>query len=324
MNQETPLAIVFDPIRSDLQRVEDLLRDAVGSTAEPLRGMLQHVLTGGKRLRAAVVVLSGQSLGGAGQTLAQLAAAVEILHAATLVHDDVVDESATRRGRDTLHFRWSTQAAVLAGDYLLAQSVRMVTELERGDILAVLARTLTAICEGEIVQALLGDGSRPGRTSYFKQIEAKTAALFRSAAEMAAMLAAGTDAQINALRRYGLRLGLAYQIVDDVLDIGGRPAELGKPVGMDLRQGLWTLPVLLHLQQAGPSDPVCAYVAGERTDDMLVQAIDCLFSSGALDAARAEAARQARLAQRAVRALPDTAARDGLLALAECVLTRRA
>lgn len=323
MSAAPQLVLPLEWIRSDLQQVERLLSEFVAQADEPLRPLLDQALGGGKRLRAALVILSGQVVAGDVAACHTLAGAVEMLHAATLVHDDVVDGAHLRRGRNTLHSSWPASTAVLAGDYLLAQSSCWVARLGHPRLLQVFSQALCDICSGEIRQTLVTKGRHRDREEYYRSIEAKSASLFATAMEMPGILAEAAQEKVRALAGYGRELGLAFQIVDDVLDLTGDELQLGKPAGSDLRQGLITLPTLYYLQEAGEDALVLGVLAGRLDDQRVAAAIQAIRSSGAVEASLAEGRAHARQAQRALEAFRPSAARQALHALADFVMDRR-
>ena len=321
MNAALQLDVWWEPICSHMEQVEHLLHETLSRTGEPLGPRLCGVMGGGKRVRPALILLSGCILASDMSPFYRLAAAVEMLHTATLIHDDVLDQADLRRGMRTLHTTWPVGVTVLAGDYLLAQAASLVAELGQPRILKVFADALCAICAGEIRQAFLTRGSS-FHQDYYRSIEAKTASLFAAATEMAGILAGAEEAQVAALRHFGHELGLAFQIVDDVLDLTGDEVHLGKPAGSDLCQGLITLPVLYYLQGAGDEDPVQAVLSGRRDAQSVRAAIAAVRASGAIASALAEARAHARQGQEALAALPDRPARQTLCLLAEYVVQR--
>ena len=309
-------------IQPDLERLEGMLHEIVGQVEEPLRSALARALDGGKRLRPAMVLLIARLFSRDLEPFLELAAAVDMLHAATLIHDDVVDHASLRRGHRSLHTVWPAGAAVLAGDYLLAEAIALVAGLEHASVARIFAATLRTMCAGEIRVALAGPKS-PSRADCYRSIEAKTAALLAAAAEMAGLVAGAAEPQVAALRRFGHEFGIAFQIVDDVLDLVGDEAELGKPVGADLRQGLATLPVVCYLEQAGSGGPVGAVLAGQRDEAHLQAAIEAIRASGAIEQSLGEARAHARQSQEALIALPDSRYRQALSDLAIYVVERR-
>ncbi len=323
MTDQTSWSQLLEPVRADLAGVQHVLEDELGQVSPPLRDVLQLRVGGGKRLRAALVVLSARLLGVPVAPFYTLGAAVETLHAATLIHDDVVDDSPVRRGQAALHTVWPVGATVLAGDYLLALSASLVAGLGQPALLKIFGGALCTICAGEIRQMQPpGDVADP-RAEYERSIEAKTATLFAAATQMAAMLAGATETQVAALFTFGRELGMAYQITDDVLDLVADEEELGKAVGSDLRQGLLTLPVLLYLEGAAEDCPVREVLAGQNDEAHVQAALQAILSSGATAAALAEAHACASRARQALLIFPDVPARRTLAALAEYIVARR-
>jgi geranylgeranyl pyrophosphate synthase len=306
-----------------MERVDRLLHERLAKVEEPLSSMLHRSLGGGKQVRPALVILIGQMFVSSPAPFHSLAAAVDMLHAATLIHDDLIDEAPLRRGCETLHTVWPAGATVLAGDYLLGQATSLIAELEHPRILNVFGEILCTICAGEIERMLVAKGKYSKREDYYRSIEAKTASLFAASTEMAGLLAGTAGPQIAALRRFGRELGMAFQIVDDVLDFIGDEAQLGKPVGSDLCQGLITLPILCYLEKAKDDAPVNAVLSGQRDEGQVRAAIEAICSSGAIEAALAEARAHARRSQEALATLPDNASRQMLCSLAEYVVERR-
>jgi heptaprenyl diphosphate synthase len=274
----------------DMLRVEDLLMATAGSSNDVLVGEAStHLIkAGGKRLRPALVMISSRA-GTAGLKETDLAAAaVELVHLATLYHDDVIDQTETRRGAPTVHAKWGTEVAVLAGDYLFAKGCGLGAEAGT-QVSLILAAAIAEVCEGQIAETTsLGDPKRRAE-DYLSTIARKTGALFRAACELGAVTSGAGPAQIAALSGYGTHLGLAFQIVDDLLDLVGDPEVTGKVPGTDIREGVFTLPVL----EAAQRDPEFAQLlaSGERDFDKLLPMIR---STGAIEeahgSARAEAA----------------------------------
>ena len=308
---------LFESIRPHMERVEELLHERVHRAEEPLSSGIERLLGRGKRFRPALVILTGQVFASPMGPFYGLAAAVEMLHTATLIHDDLVDKSSLRRGQETLHAVWPAKATVLAGDYLLAESASMVAELDRPRVLRSFAQALCTMCAGEIKQMLVTRGKLKSREAYYRSIEAKTASLCATATEMAGILTGTGETHIAALRRYGRELGMAFQIVDDVLDFVGDERRLGKPTGGDLCQGLVTLPILCYQERVEDTRPVDAVLSGQRDAAHMQAAIDAVRSSGAIEAALDEAHAYARRSQEALQILPDGSPRRTLSLLAE-------
>jgi geranylgeranyl pyrophosphate synthase len=323
LSEPSSLTSLLEPIRTEMEGVQRVLDGQLHEVAPPLQAVLRSRLQGGKRLRAALVILTGRLFDAAPAPFYTLAAAVEMLHAATLIHDDVVDDSPVRRGQAALHTVWPAGATVLAGDYLLARSASLVADLGHPALLKVFGDTLCTMAAGEIGQMFPAGESVDPRAEYYRRIEGKTASLFAAAVQMAAMLAGAGEAQVSALRGFGRELGMAFQIVDDVLDLVGDEAGLGKPPGSDLRQGLLTLPVLLYLEEASEECAVRAVLAGQRDEHHVRAALAAIRSSRATAVALEEARAYARRAQECLLSLPETPSRQTLDALAEYVVARR-
>lgn len=323
VNKLNRLTALLEPIRPDLEQVERLLNETVKDLEEPLRSMLDQTLSTGKRIRPALVILIGRMFKTPAPQLYNLAAAVEIVHSATLIHDDVVDKAQLRRGRKTLHAVWPISATVLAGDYLLARSVALIAELNDPRILKVLAETVGTICAGEIRYQFNAKERTHHREAYYKSIEAKTASLFAATAEMTCILAHAEEIYITALRAFGRELGIAFQIVDDVLDLIGEEIQLGKPPGSDLRQGIITLPILYYIEKEKNDDLINAILAGQCEEVSVHAVIKAIRSSGAIEDALAEAQTYAQRSQAALRDLPNNESRRILHRLADYVVERR-
>jgi len=226
-----------------------------------LRAALAHLLSaGGKRIRPTLVLLAGKMLGAPREKLITLASAVELLHTATLVHDDLIDGSLLRRGNPTMNSQWSPAATVLTGDFVFARAAKLAAETDHLPLMKLFADTLATIVNGELTQLFASKGS-VNRENYYQRIYAKTASLIKMCSESAAMIALADPGVIEAMRQYGYNLGMAFQIVDDILDFTGEQAEVGKPIGSDLLQGLITLPALYYLE-AHPDDPDAGCLLG--------------------------------------------------------------
>jgi geranylgeranyl pyrophosphate synthase len=322
MNAPLQLIPVLEPLRPDMEQVVCVLNEVLDGVEEPLRSMLCHALDGGKRLRSALVILVGRVFDAPIAPFSELAAAVDMLHTATLIHDDLVDGAPLRRGREALHTAWPTGAAVLAGDYLLGEATALIARQAHPAIFGVFADILCTMCAGEVKRMLATRGRHNSREDYYGNIEAKTSSFFAATTEMAAMLAGADECQVVALRRFGRELGVAFQIMDDVLDLTGDESQLGKPAGSDLRQGLVTLPTLLYLEDAADGTPVHAVLNGRQDDRYVQAAMAAVCSSGAIEAALAEARFYATQCQEALAPLPDNAYCRMLCSLADYVVER--
>ncbi|HET7482072.1 MAG TPA: polyprenyl synthetase family protein, partial [Actinomycetota bacterium] len=276
-----------DWLVDDLLRVEKILLEAAGSSSHALvsESATHLIHAGGKRLRPALVLISSRAGVPGRIETDRAAAAVEMVHLATLYHDDVIDETETRRGAPTVHSKWGTEVAVLSGDFLFAHGSALGA-LAGGEVPLILSRAVADVCEGQIVETTTLNDPRRDRAAYMTTIEGKTAALFRASCEMGATTSGASPEARAALARYGRDLGLAFQIVDDLLDLVGDPRVTGKTPGTDLKEGVFTLPVLIAVER----EPSLAG-ALERGERDLETVLPVLASTGALDEARAEARR---------------------------------
>ncbi len=319
---------IFDPIRDDLGAVEERMLASVREAYEPLSSALVSLLSsGGKRLRPALVILAARMFHWDPTPVTNLAAAVEMLHTATLIHDDTIDEATMRRGHRTLNATWSRSATILAGDYLFARAAALAADTSSNRVASVFAHTLLTICQGELRQMLSLFDWRGGREDYYERIYAKTASLFASACEGGAILARASEDDVRAMQEYGRHLGMAFQIVDDILDFAGDEQHLGKPVGSDLRQGIATLPVYYYLQNGGQEALVEVALDRNTADrderDLAVASlVAAVRASGAIEDCRAEAERSVRRAIDIVTPLGNGPYQRALNELAEFVVAR--
>jgi geranylgeranyl pyrophosphate synthase len=328
---------LLEPLEADLERVERKLREPVRPDYPQLTAVLQHLLdSGGKRLRPALALLAGRFYPTDGPSasgeLVALAASVEMLHTATLVHDDLIDGALLRRGNPTLNTNWSPGATVLTGDYLFARSASLAAETGNVRVMAIFANTLMTICSGELRQMFdrrelpyLEDerGWELALGHYDRRIHAKTASLFAGATEAAAVLGGAPEVEVMALRDYGRFLGMGFQIMDDVLDFRGEESVLGKPVGSDLREGIVTLPVLYYLRAHPEDDRVSAVVRDGRDGGLVGEVVVAIRESGSVDRALERAETFIAQSQAALEPLPDTEPRNMMHALADYAISRK-
>lgn len=305
-------------LEEGMARVEELLLSTAGGSVHPLVSEASTHLAraGGKRLRPALVLIASHA-GQPGRRATDLAAAaIELVHLASLYHDDVIDQTATRRGVPTVHARWGIEVAVLSGDYLFACGCGLGAKAG-GEVPEILASAIAEVCEGQIIEtAGVGD---TGRTveQYMATIGGKTAALFRAACELGATTSGAGDEARAALAGYGEALGLAFQMVDDLLDLTGDPAAIGKEPGTDLREGVFTLPVLLGLQRV---PELASWLSDGRRE--LANVLPVLRRSLALDDALAAAEAQAARARAALEVLPEGQWRAALARLVDGVMSQ--
>ena len=300
----------------DMARIEDLLFETAGASQLALvaEASTHLIKAGGKRVRPALVMICSRA-GSAGRRATDLAAtAIELVHLATLYHDDVIDETETRRGVPTAHAKWGTDVAVLAGDYLFARGSALGAEAG-GEVPGILARAISEVCEGQIAETeSAGDPLRPV-DDFLDTIGKKTGALFRASCDLGAATSGASDRQRAALVEFGSHLGVAFQMVDDLLDLTGDPKVTGKIPGTDLREGIYTLPVLL----ACLSEPSLAgrLRQGHRS---LEEVLPVLGATGALSEALSRARAEAAAAEEALSTLPESRWRDALCGVLEGVL----
>ncbi|NPA27040.1 MAG: polyprenyl synthetase family protein [Chloroflexi bacterium] len=320
-----PLAFV-QLVQTELEQVEDLLAAQADGYHQDLQAALRHLLqAGGKRLRPVVALLMGRLLTAPIDRLIILAAALEMLHTATLVHDDLIDGALLRRGIPTLNARWSPAATVLTGDFLFARAAKLATDTGSLHVMDLFTRTLAVIVDGEIRQLFEG-GAYTTLEQYERRIYAKTASMFELATAAAASLAGypPDHGPYETARRYGYHIGMAFQIIDDILDYVGDSRHVGKPVGNDLRNGLITLPALYYLEEH-PDDPDLRFVLeeGNLFDEARLQAlVERIRSSGAIARAAEQARAHVAQALAALEALPASPEREALAELARYVTER--
>ncbi|MBE0433091.1 polyprenyl synthetase family protein [candidate division WOR-3 bacterium] len=311
----------LESIHRDIQKVESILHGILRRMDEPARSMLKTPLEGGKRLRPALVVLCGRLHKIPGRKMHILAAAVEVLHSATLIHDDLVDKAYLRRGRKTIQAVWPVGATVLAGDCLLAQSVCLVAQLQNPAVLSILAETLCTMSAGEIGYHY-AQRDRKKRKVYFESIIAKTASLFAGAMEMIGVLAGVERIKARYLSEFGHEFGIAYQIIDDVLDFTGDERRLGKPAGSDLARGVITLPVICYLELGNDAAVIDKILSGRGAPEEIKTTIEMVRKSGAIDDALEEARMHAMKSKAALAHLHEGKARQALCRLVDHIVAR--
>jgi geranylgeranyl pyrophosphate synthase len=310
-------------IQESLKKVEALMMAQADGYQSDLKAALELLVSaGGKRVRPMVTILTGRMFHADEDRLVTLAAAIELLHTATLVHDDLIDGSLLRRGNPTLNAQWSPGATVLTGDFVFARSAMLAACTDSVELMKVFSETLSIIVNGEISQ-LFSSRCLADREQYSQRIYAKTASLFETSARTAAILAKASDVHCQAMANYGRSIGMAFQIMDDILDFTGAQHTLGKPVGSDLRQGIITLPTI-YFAENNPSDPAGAsLLAGRCLDgDEVDRAILAVRTSPAVQQSQAEADRFIDLALVELRGLPACPERDSLEEIARYI-TRR-
>ena len=320
---EPTTATFFELVRDDIPLVEARMRAAEDEHHPHLNQAIEHLLaSGGKRLRPTLTLLTGRMLGTDPEKSIGLAAAIEMLHTATLVHDDLIDGALFRRGLPTLNANLTPAATVLTGDYIFARAARLAAGIGSLPLMEHFARTLMTIVNGEITQ-LFHERSGDDRQDYFDRIYAKTASLFELATMGAALLRQANHEIVEAMRRFGYQVGMAFQIVDDVLDFAGDADRMGKPRGSDLRNGLLTLPTLLFLE-SDPDGPARgeALRAGRLTADEIETLVADIRASSAIQRALGEARNAIAAGETQLEGMPDGPERAALRQLGRYVIDR--
>ena len=307
-----------------MAKVNALIRARLASDVVLINQIAEHIIgSGGKRLRPMLVLLAAQAAGYRGNNEALLAAIVEFIHTATLLHDDVVDESDLRRGRKTANALWGNAASVLVGDFLYSRSFQLMVEADDMRVMRILADTTNRIAEGEVLQLLNVHNPDVDEPSYLRVIERKTAVLFSAATQLGGLLGGVPAAQEQALADYGMNLGFAFQIADDVLDYVSDAGTLGKNIGDDLAEGKTTLPLIYAIERASPEQAASLRRAIETGGlDSLDNIIGAIRDSGSIERARRRAQHYADAAKAALSTLPHSDARDALQVLADYALQR--
>jgi len=312
------------PVAGGLQRVDEVIRARLDSDVALVRQIADYIIAGGgKRLRPALLLMTADAAGYRGEAQYELAAVVEFIHTATLLHDDVVDESHLRRGRGTANAMFGNAAAVLVGDFLYSRAFQMMVGVNNMRVMSVLADATNTIAEGEVLQLINCHDADVDERRYLEVVRRKTAKLFEAAARLGGVLGGVAPGIEEALAAYGMHLGTAFQLIDDVLDYSGDAAQIGKSLGDDLAEGKPTLP-LIRAMAAGSAEEAAivrrAIVEGGR--DHFAAVLDAIRRSGALEYARAAAKSEAEAAQLALQALAPSASRESLLELAAFSVTR--
>ncbi len=317
-------ATFFTSVQDEVTLVEERMRAQTGMEHHPdLRVALEHLLSaGGKRIRPTIVFLVGNMLGAPQEKLITLGASVEMLHTATLVHDDLIDGSLLRRGMPTLNARWSPAATVLTGDFLFSRAAKLAAETDYLPLMKLFAETLSVIVNGELTQLFAARGVID-RNNYYRRIYAKTASLFEMSALAAAMVSTEDETVRTVMKTFGYEVGMAFQIMDDVLDFTGEQSTVGKPVGSDLLQGLVTLPAIYYAE-THPNDPDVKLLAeggwgNQERMDRLVQAIRNTESNSH---AMSEARNHVEKGLVALKKFPWSEERESLESLARYIIDR--
>lgn len=318
------IASVFAPITTDMEQVDQAIRQNLASEVVLINTISGYIISGGgKRLRPALLLLVARALGYDGTHHHLMAATVELIHTATLLHDDVVDESSMRRGRQTSNAIFGNSASVLVGDFLYSRAFQMMVSVGELRILDILADATNVIAEGEVLQLLNMHDPDVDVERYMQVIRFKTAKLFEAAARIGAVLAGSTAEMQDAMAHAGRSIGTAFQLIDDLLDYDGDPAALGKNIGDDLREGKPTLPLIIAMQRANAADRALIEQAIREGDAGAIESVmRIVHGSGAMDAVREAALAELQTAQAHISTLPVGTAREALLDLCAYSLQR--
>jgi octaprenyl-diphosphate synthase len=318
-------ATVLSLIADDMLQVDEVIAQRLGSGVPLVGQVSQYIISaGGKRLRPALLLLVSAALGNDSPHRFTLAAVVEFIHTATLLHDDVVDESTLRRGRATANENFGNPASVLVGDFLYSRAFQMMLDANDMRIMAILADATNVIAEGEVLQLMNMHDASLDEAGYLRVIRSKTAKLFEASARLGAVLAGAPPALEEACAGYGQALGTAFQVIDDVLDYDGDAQEMGKNLGDDLREGKATLPLIAAMQRGSPAQrDLIRHAIENGAVDELDSIIRIVRETGALDVTRSAAAAEAQRAIDHARHLPTNSHSEGLVQLAAQLLQRR-
>ena len=322
------LTAIYKLVRGDLAQVEQQIKSVTEVDFSGLAELLKHILLGGKALRPALTLLSARFYDYNLDLLLPMATSVELMHTSTLVHDDAIDNSAMRRGRPTVNSLWGEDRAVLLGDYLFAKAGEFAALTGNLRVIRLFAQTLQIISSGELRQTFDAFNLEQNRQQYFERISGKTASLFALSTQSGAILSQAPEESIQALKRYGTNLGIAFQVVDDLLDFIGTEGALGKPVGSDLSQGTLTLPAMLLLEQSPKDNPVRELfnspdMPEAARQEKIKRAIDMVGSSSVGAECYKVASDFCDKARQELELLPDKPVRKALVEIADFVVGRK-
>jgi octaprenyl-diphosphate synthase len=311
-------------LTADMAQVDQVIRARLHSEVVLVRQVSEYIIhSGGKRLRPALVVLAAKAMGHEGVQHHELAAVVEFIHTATLLHDDVVDASALRRGRDTANALFGNSASVLVGDFLYSRAFQMMVSLHNMRVMEVLSDATNVIAEGEVLQLMNCNDPDIDEAAYLRVIRYKTAKLFEAAGRLGAIIQGAPREQEDALGDYGMHLGTAFQIIDDVLDYSGTSDVIGKNVGDDLAEGKPTLPLLFAMKHGSPEQAEIIRDAIKQGDaSRFDEILSIVQNTGALDQARQQAESETKLASMALAKIPDSQYKAALLELSAFAVSR--
>ncbi|MGE5543570.1 MAG: polyprenyl synthetase family protein [Bacillota bacterium] len=314
----------FNPIKRELQKTEEELVAAIDTQQPILKEASGHLIhSGGKRLRPAFVLLAGCCFTSQIDHLIPMAVAMELVHMATLVHDDVIDNSLSRRGRDTVKARFGNRMSIYSGDYMLAKALSIIGKYNRAELVTMISEASVKVCEGEIVQLQTSFDVEQGVIDYLRRIERKTALLMSLACQVGALLADAPSSMENAMRRYGYNLGMSFQITDDILDFTADESILGKPIGSDIRQGIITLPALYALRKSPQASELRNILSSpDNVARYADKALRIVISSGGIEYSQQVAEKYIAKAHRMLGLIPESQARTALQRIADFICTR--
>jgi octaprenyl-diphosphate synthase len=315
---------VTEFIAADMQAVNNVIRARLHSEVPLVNQVAEYIIgAGGKRIRPALVLMIANAHGYKGEAHHELAAVIEFIHTATLLHDDVVDESSLRRGKQTANALFGNAASVLVGDFLYSRAFQMMVSVGNSRVMQILADATNVIAEGEVLQLLNMHNPEVNEAAYLQVIRSKTARLFEAAAEVGALISGASDADIAAAGEYGGSLGTAFQLIDDVLDYSGNAAEIGKNVGDDLREGKPTLPLIYLMEHGDAQQRELVRSCIENGDEQhFNEILSAITGSGALDYTRHHAELAAKRAAQALDKLPESLYKSAMLDLAAFAVER--
>lgn len=323
LQSATPNSFI-DPIAADMGAVNTVIRQQLYSEVPLVNQVSEYIISaGGKRIRPVLVLLIANAYSYQGTAHHSLAAVIEFIHTATLLHDDVVDESSLRRGKQTANALFGNAASVLVGDFLYSRAFQMMVTVGNARVMQIVADATNVIAEGEVLQLLNMHNPDVNEADYLRVIRSKTAKLFEAAAQLGALISGADEAGIEAAGEYGRSLGTAFQLIDDVLDYSGNAAEIGKNVGDDLREGKPTLPLIYLMENGTPEQRELVRSCIENGDEQhFDQILAAITNSGALDYTRQEAQKASRRASDAIASLPDSKYKNSLLELSAFAVDR--
>ena len=327
MSAPQPLApqnALTQPIAADMDAVNSVIRKELSSDVPLVNQIAEYIISaGGKRIRPQLVLLVANAYSYTGQQHHTLAAVIEFIHTATLLHDDVVDESDLRRGRKTANALFGNAASILVGDFIYSRAVQMMVSLNNMRVMQILADATNVIAEGEVLQLLNMHDPDVTEQRYLQVIRSKTAKLFEAACQLGALIAGASDTEIESAAELGRSLGTAFQLIDDVLDYSGNAQEIGKNVGDDLREGKPTLPLIYLLQHGSETERELVRTCIQHGDEKHFHTIlEALKSSGAFEYTRREAQKAAQRAAASIAPLPHSQSKDSLLQLCDFAVAR--